>query len=242
MEAPFIFWFKYIKKIMEDAIIDYGEVDRMDYGSWVLSIYDRFDERYKDRYIIPKKRFNDLSRVKKIQVILTIFFMLIGLGVYEYGIFSKNKIVFCIGIFIIIVIPIMTIYIDKVDIELFKKQILILEEVLTEEGLNNENAIIRLEKDTQGILGRIKDENVLNLIKSIMGLLSAIGITTALKYIEVEYINKEITVMVIVISLLAMCLLIIAYYILLSIPNGKMVRKKQFNQLLRILIVYKGYK
>jgi membrane protein YdbS with pleckstrin-like domain len=227
---------------MGNAIIEYVEVDRMDYGSWVLSIYDRFDERYKDRYITTKKRFKDLSRVKKIQVIITILLMLIGLGVYEYGIFSKNEIVFCIGVFIILVIPIMTIYIDKVDIELFKKQILILEEVLTEEGLNNENAIIRLEKDTQGILGRIKDENVLNLIKSIMGLLSAIGITTALKYIGVEYINKEITVKVIVISLLAMCLLIISYYILLSIPNGKMVRKKQFNQLLRILIVYKGYK
>lgn len=205
----------------------------MEYKDWLVALYDKYYKKEKVKY--PTKKIKELSCKQIIKLIFAILFLLVGICMYIYGLLKSEIRILIVGLLAeLIMLGICSA--EKTDIRMFKNKVSILEEVLKEENLNNEISIKKIEKDSRGILSKIKDESILNLLGMLGSFIGAIGLTTI--------IQKSGEGVILVIGLGTILLLAIAigiYFILISIPITRISRRKQLNELLRILIAYKGY-
>lgn len=207
----------------------------MDLKRWQISIYDEYIKEYYLKYPTVKKKFKDLSKQSKIQLLFIFVTMIGGFLAYIYGLIFKEISIIFISIFCITLVPGLTIYTEKIDINIYRRKIKVLQNVLRDQGLDNEKSIRKLEQDTRGIFGRITNEGI-NIIKIIFSFISAAGFSVILRSI-----NKQALYTIVGIVFVILLLAVALYCILMCIPDGQIERKKQLNQLLKILIIYKGY-
>ena len=205
----------------------------MEYKDWLVAIYDKFCEKEKIKY--PTKKIKELSFKQITKLIVAILFLLIGISMYIYGLLKSESRILIVGLLAELIMLVIC-STEKMDIRIFKNRISVLEEVLKEEELNNEISIKKIEKDSRGILSKIQDQNILNLLGMLGSFIGAIGITTIIQK------SSEGVILIIALgTILLLAILMGIYFILTSIPITKTSKKKQLNGLLKILIVYRGY-
>ena len=205
----------------------------MEYKDWLVAIYDKFCEKEKIKY--PTKKIKELSFKQITKLIVAILFLLIGISMYIYGLLKSESRILIVGLLAELIMLVIC-STEKMDIRIFKNRISVLEEVLKEEELNNEISIKKIEKDSRGILSKIQDQNILNLLGMLGSFIGAIGITTIIQK------SSEGVILIIALgTILLLAILTGIYFLLTSIPITKTSKKKQLNGLLKILIVYRGY-
>ena len=208
----------------------------MEYGDWLIALYDKFSKEYETKYPSNKKSIKSLPFGKKVKLVIMMVLLIIGVGMYIYGLVKNDSVVLVIGILaegIMFLVGGTT----KIDIERFKQKVFVLEKVLEDEKLDNEITIKKLEKSSRGIERIIKESNILNLLSVIGSFIGTIGLTTA-----IQRASDGILSVILLGSFLLVGIIASGYFLLIGIPGTKISRKKQLNELLRILIVYKGYK
>ncbi|MFW2491696.1 hypothetical protein ACN077_24530 [Clostridium chromiireducens] len=212
----------------------------MNYKGWIMNIYGRYEQKYKEKYIGNKntRKFRDLNIVGKLIMILYFSFVIGGSISYFIGIFLNNAVISIVGIVVEILPPIILIYKTKFKQEDYRKCVCTLREVLEEESINTIPVINRLIKDTAGIMYRIKDGEVNNYIKlltfaSASGL--AFGISDYLNKLEIRNNNT-----IIIIKMLIVMTIIggIIYILRLIVPGSKYAKQKEFHEILKILLIY----
>lgn len=211
----------------------------MSYSNWILSVYYEYEkicEEEKTKKEKSKKekntlKFKDLGTKPKI--IVSILIMILGIGIYIYGAFSNNPIAY-IGGLLVYIIPIsIMIYTDQLPLEYYKKNIIILNEILKKEGFDNVKSIEQLIIETGGYSKIKKIREYIAIIST-----GSAVITSGLTYI-LNRIDNETIKVVFIIVIVVFWIVGIIYCILRTMPKGKMARRKEFNQLLKILLFYK---
>jgi hypothetical protein len=215
----------------------------MNYNGWIMAIYYKYKERYYKKYknINNKRKFKELKVKEKLILIFYFIFVIIGTALYGFGIVLNNPWAFITGTLFMICPPILLIYFDKFQIEIYKRHARILREVLEEENINTVSVIEKLIKDTSGIFYKIKDGEVNNYIKSLSSAVgifgAAFGAGSLLDKLKGE--NRNIAIFIIVIIIFGLA----AYIISFTNPNSKKAKKKELHETLKILLIYeKGRK
>lgn len=206
----------------------------MKYSNWILSIYDEYEKKYNEGKEENKKNFIQEIRTLDIKTKLKLIFGIVPLGIYFYGIVYINLKALIGGILLLIMYTSVIIYIEQSPLKYYKKSIIILNEILKKEGLDNIKSIEQLIIATdKGFLVKKMIEFI--FFKSVGLLTVSLGIVYRLR--KIIY-NKCIRILL----LLIITILVwvgITYWIFMIMPKGKMARRKQFNQLLKILLFYK---
>lgn len=145
----------------------------MNYTGWIMAIYDKYKQKYNEKYknINNKRKFKELKVKEKIVLILYLTFVIIGVTLYGAGIVLNNSLEYIIGTLFTICPPILLVYFDKLQIEIYKRHVRVLREVLEEENINTLPVIERLIRDTSGVLYKIKNGEINNYIKLASSLL-----------------------------------------------------------------------
>ncbi|WP_195619200.1 hypothetical protein [Clostridium paraputrificum] len=213
----------------------------MDYKGWVLSIYDE----YKNRYYKNKKFNNKPNGIKEIfktmfkkeNIYLTILIM-IALGgsmiIYTIRIFKGDDNIFKYlvipwGIFLIGIIP--QWYKYELTLDDYEERVGILRELLKEKGLYNIGIIKELYKSTRGISFYIKSS-----IVPAIGIIPAIVSSIKIDSID-EVTLKYVLIILFLLIIIIVPIIYLIYIIMHSIPNSRIERSSEFNQLLKILIL-----
>lgn len=208
----------------------------MNYSDWILSIYYEYQKKYdegKDKKEKTSKKFKDLDTKTKIKLVVYISAVILGGIIYIYGIVSSNPIDYILGVLLFIVPSAIMIYIDQLPLKYYKRSIIILNNILKKDGLDNVKSIEQLITETGGN-SKIKKVRESITVKSTGSFITNSGIAYILSGIDNEIIkNVFIIVMVLFWGVGTV------YCILRTIPRGKMVRRREFNQLLKILLFYK---
>ncbi|QGH20887.1 hypothetical protein [Clostridium butyricum] len=214
----------------------------MSYKGWIISIYETYNHKFNEKYknINRKKKFRDLEFKQKL--ILTIYFTCVfsGAVIYGWGILRNNLLQYVIGMLFMICPPIVIVYFDKYQIELYKRHARVLKEVLEEENINSISVIERLIEDTSGILYKVKNGEINNYIKAISSLVGIFGAALGANLLENLNGNaKKIAIVLIVITIFMLALHLIS----LQVPNTKKAKIKELHETLKILLIYeKGRK
>lgn len=221
----------------------------MDYMGWKLSIYDECINRYNEKYIRKltnketlKKMFSKKYLFETASVIMTMIYaigVMVIMFLYFLGIIEKMENYLLYGALVLLISYIPQIYKYESKLDDFKKKLSVLSEVLGEEGLDTIESIEELAKDTEGVLDKIKGfslELTNKYILTISGLFAAIGI----KNVNIE--DKTIqnfTMIFVIVLILSVFIAWIWYLLLTMIPNNRVVRRRKFHELLKILLMYK---
>ncbi|MDU4478583.1 hypothetical protein [Clostridium sp.] len=210
----------------------------MNYTGWIMAIYDKYKQKYNEKYknINNKRKFKELKVKEKIVLILYLTFVIIGVTLYGAGIVLNNSLEYIIGTLFMICPPILLVYFDKLQIEIYKRHVRVLREVLEEENINTLPVIERLIRDTSGVLYKIKNGEINNYIKlasSLFGTVgAALGARNLLDKLNGNAKNVAIIIIVIIIFVLAI------YLISLQLPNSKKAKIKELHEILKILLIY----
>lgn len=205
----------------------------MDYDGWLLSIYDKYKEKYNEKYPNERLKFKEISSKNKIKMVYFFAVLFVGLFVLGYAVYYKNVQATFISILLIVLGPLLVMYTNETKLNKYRNHIDVLYNVLADEKLNRKTQIEDLAKDTGGISYRIKITDADKVLKLITSLLGAASIT---------YLFNKVTsdILILIISLVIMIVSIIwvIYSILLMVPNSRLERKKRFNELLKVLLIY----
>lgn len=218
----------------------------MDYMGWVLSIYDECEKRYKKKYENQNKTigfFNQIKEffkacIKKENRYITVLLGILLLGMfivvilYYFGVISNMEYYFLIPIILFLLGIIPVLYKYELTLENYEEKINILIDILNEHKLNNLKIKKQLLKSTRGILYKI-----LSIAIGSVGILGQSGI---MKYV-VDYMKDKMEMAIslfVILALFILPTLYIVYVVIINIPNNRILRKKKFHQLLKILFVY----
>ncbi|MBY6931274.1 hypothetical protein [Clostridium botulinum] len=209
----------------------------MSYKGWIIAIYEKYNQRYNEKYknINRKKKFKDLETKKKLILIVYSICVISGTILYGRGIVLNNLLEYIIGTLFMICSPIIIIYFDKFQIEVYKRHARVLREILEEENINKVSIIERLIGDTAGVLYKIKNGEINNYIKLASSL---IGIfVAALGANLLDRLNgnaKKVAIIIIIIIIFGLAI----YLISLQTPNTKRAKVKELHETLKILLIY----
>lgn len=209
----------------------------MNYSDWVLSIYDEYRKKCresKDNNYNFFKEFKHLETILKLKLISFILVMIVGIAIYVCGMILKRVDIYILGIILVIIPPSIVYYMGKLSLQYYKENKNILEEILKVEGLNNEMAIKELIRETEGFFSRFKSSRIAILIKSVLSFITVLGPTYILSKIDGQTIINILIIMFII--TIFGCLM---YFMISNISGGKIARRREFNQLLKILLFYK---
>lgn len=213
----------------------------MDYKGWIMAIYDRYKQKYNERYLTNKNRrkFKNLTTKDKLKIIFY-FILVIGGGIsYFIGILLNNPIIFVIGILVEIIPPMILVYKTKFKMWDYKRCVNALRDVLEEENINTVPAIKKLIKDTAGVLYKIKDGEVNNYIKLLSFVSGAVGVAFGVgNYLDkLEVKNND---MAVILKLFIGIAIIggMIYIIILVMPGSKYEKRKELHEILKILLIY----
>jgi len=214
----------------------------MDYKGWVLSIYDEYIKRYNKKYNVLEKKvkFKDAidNMIKKenrpVAIILMIFMIsvIIIVVLALLGIIKNIEVYLMSEMLGVSIIAYFYNHKYETDLKTYHRHVDVLREVLEDEGLYNERFIRKLRSYTGGIFYKI-NEKIRGVIKGGIGIASILG----LNYTSTK-VDKDFALIILVV--IAM-ILVIAYYVymyLISMPNSRVIRKKNFHIILNILIAY----
>ncbi|NMF06568.1 hypothetical protein ACUH7Y_25395 [Clostridium beijerinckii] len=210
----------------------------MNYKGWIMAIHDKYKIKYNEKYknIYNKRKFKELEVKEKLVLIFYSISVIIGAILYGAGIVLNNPWMFICGTLLMIFPPMILIYFDRFEIEIYKRHARVLREVLEEENINTVSVIDRLIKDTSGALYKIKDgviSNYMKVFSSVVGTLgAAFGVGNWLDKLKGDYKNIAIFVIVMIIFIFT------AYIISFVIPNSKKVKLKELHEVLKILLIY----
>ena len=208
----------------------------MSYSDWILSIYYEYqikNDEDKSKKEKTTTKFKNLDNKTKLKLSSYIAMVILAVCAYLYGAFSNNPIVYMIGVLLFIIPPSIMLYIDQLPLKYYKGNIIILNKILKKEGLDNIKSIEQLIIEMEG------DSLIKNIRKSIAfistgSFITTSGITYILSRIDNEFIKNLFSLIMVVVLLGATI-----YCILRTMSKGKMARRKEFNQLLKILLFYK---
>lgn len=203
----------------------------MDYIGWVLSIYDEYKKQYKVKYPKINKKMS-LKNILKLAYIIVI--PVIGFIILYYSIQNKSLDGMFISTLMIFVAPLFVIYSVELTLEEYKKRLEIMKGILEKEGLYTSSHLEKLAKETGSVFYKIRYSNLEILIKSLTGIAGAIGIT----YLY-DKITSEVFTIIFILSIGLIAIVYTLRSIIQLIPNSRIVRKKEFHELLIILVVYK---
>lgn len=209
----------------------------MNYSDWILSIYDEYkkqNDEAKDENNNLIKVFKGLKMKLKIKIISFILIMIIGMGMYLYGLLFKRLDIYLWGMMMAIIPILIESYMGKLSLQYYKKNKDILQKVLEDEGFYNEKAIKELIRETEVFFSRVKNYKIGILIKGISSFITILGPTYILSKIDNQIIKISVTIMVVTIIFSGLI-----YFMLRNISGGKIARRKEFNELLKILLFYK---
>lgn len=213
----------------------------MNYSDWVLSIYDEYRKKCresKDNNYNFFKEFKYLETILKFKLICFILVMIIGIGIYVYGMILKKVDIYILGITLVIIPPTIVYYMGKLSLQYYKENKNILEEILKVEGLNNEIAIKELIKETEDFFSRFNSSRIAILIKSVLSFITVLGPTYILSKID-DQIIINILIIIFIIIFITTIFGSLIYFMISNISGGKIARRREFNQLLKIILFYK---
>lgn len=202
----------------------------MNYKGWVLAIYETYATKYENKY--SKKKLKDLSFKKKIKLIVGWLLIVIGLIMDVIALVISNELLYLGGISVIAISLIIFDQMSKCNMEVFKKNLIVLEEVLIDENIDTVSIISQLIQDTGNLTYRlIKDTGKGNIYIQILSYLSASGIVAYLLNAE----NSKSAYLLLIIFIV----IFIIYVLYSTIPYGKNQKRKTLHELLKILLVYR---
>ncbi len=218
----------------------------MDYKGWVLSIYDEYKDRSdknKNKNITSKSKIDNLkesfkflikkgNRLKGITILVS---MLLTIIIYCLYIIRKDDILLSylfIPWIMLFIIVLPEWYKYETKLEVYEREVEILREVLKERKLYSGHIIQELYTATRGVFFKVKI-----FLAYLIGIVVSSGLIR-----DITSMNKQtIKYMVFILLILIIFLIPILYFvwmIMISIPNNRIERSKNFHKLLKILILY----
>lgn len=206
----------------------------MSYMEWVLSLYDEYVRRYDERYPEEKFKFRNIRNMNwknRLKLMYFVFGYIMAIILNVYGSYIKNMNVVGIGLLLTFVLPYTVIYTLDRSIDKLKKRIQILKDVLQEENLLSYKKILKLTNDTGSTVYKLLNSNLEKLVNLII---SFLGTTL---FINIINNITSITMEVILLGIVFILEFVFAIYSFLSIvPNNRITRKKNFHEMLLILL------
>lgn len=212
----------------------------MDYNGWVLSIYDEYRKRYDDKYEIKLSKWKRFKRIIKVAftkknvfpfmtitlygILLAVILILLTLKVINtksfINIFSSGTL-----LYILCFSPYM--YKNEPELQSYCSRIEILRNVLKEQNIYNRDVIVELKNHTGNIFYKLGNFTMNVLIAA--GFTAGIG--EFLRRSDIQFFTYAVTVIIV-----AVIAIYSVYSIVTAIPNNRIVRRKNFHQLLKILL------
>lgn len=211
----------------------------MIYSEWVIAIYDEYVKVCSEKYSVKTKP-QELIKVafsnENWKVTITILFYIIFNIVYcatLIGGYIKNtwylsliQIAITWGFFFIVSTS-KVFNESKVRLIDYEVRIDILVDILSSHGLNSLEVIEKLEKDTRGIFYGIRKGWQVGIV------------ATSIQVIALITANNILQDICIVLACICVVCYVI-YKIFLIIPNNKIIKRRKFNETLKILLMYRN--
>lgn len=212
----------------------------MIYSEWIIAIYDEYVRVCSEKYTV---------NIKPKELIKIAF----SKENYNYTIMILSYIIFCIvyGVNLIIGCIETTWYMSLIHLAItwvlffivssskvfneskvrlvdYEGRIDILVDILSSHGLNNLEVIEKLEKDTRGIFYSIR--NGLQIGSIVATIIQVMALITSNNLLQ--------NICIVLACIGVVCYMI--YKIFLIIPNNKVIKTRKFNELLKILLMYRS--
>lgn len=190
----------------------------MRYNDWISALYDEYSEEYNN--CNPKIKFKDFTIMGKIKMIVIWALVIALIMIAIYSIVTSDLIPVIFYSFIYLFVLAFISNVNNYKLESCTKRIKVLKKVLEEQKLFNKEVIVKLEKESRCQLYR--DLKFISLIAATIG-------ADKLNLFNTN-IGKVICIVLIIV--LSGYLLIVCY------PNGKMQKRRDLYELLKVLLVY----
>lgn len=211
----------------------------MIYSEWIIAIYDEYVKACNEKYSVNTKP-QELIKVafsnENWKVTITILFYIIfciGYGVTLIGGYIENTWYLSLIHLSITWVFFFIVSISKVFNESkgrlvdYEVRIDILVNILSSHGLNSLEVIEKLEKDTRGIFYSIRKGWQVGIVATTVQVIALITANNILQ-----------DICIVLACICVVCYVI--YKIFLIIPNNKIIKTRKFNEILKILLMYRN--
>lgn len=207
----------------------------MNYKGWIDAIYDKYQKRYEYLYIKRTflEKFKLLDKKIKRNFIIYMIGFIITMAIYIGGMFYNNYSAISFAMLFLLVLVIWIKHTTKFPLELYKRDIRILKDVLTDEGIYSVEIIEKLIHDTSNLMYRLINGDLSNVVKFLSAILGSVLLKTILDKTSINSIVVFLQGAIMLLILIAsICGIYSAY------PNSRNSKMKELNEMLKILLIY----
>ncbi len=226
----------------------------MGYKGWILSIYDEYKKRFNDKYEPKLSKIETIKKVVKVGVkrenilpflTLMVYIVLIIaiFTLYPFKIISTKEFItlFAYGTLSFLLIYSPYIYKYEPDLKSYENKIKILRDILNERKIYNIDVVSELRDQTGGIIYKIRKLKIFAILNTLIALGIFTGIGEAAKGLTGEApkgVLGEVISFSIALIIISVPTVYSIYSVLTIVPNNRITRRKDFHELLKILMVY----